>query len=552
MAHLMKFYLLQWEVMKVKFLINSNILGIWLGSFKNNPDIYSGIRFTNHPIKCLGIYIGTDYKACEDLNWGIKLKEIEDLTLQWRKRKLTLQGKITVINNLLIPKMIYPMTVLYTPPEVTKRIENIIYVFLWEKCHRVKKTIVTQQNINGGLNMTDIQSKLYALKATWIPKFLNNRNRIANIVNMYLTSINLNMSLILRTTFRKSDSFDIIKKIPMFYQQIFISLNECKTIKPINNLSNFEFLTQPLWGNEYFKFKNKHLYYRNWIESNIIFIKDLFDKNGFFISEENLLIKLKNKQNWMTEYLTLKKIINKLAKHKFNTKQGQFIQTSACMKTNFWAKGNLIHPENIKTKEIYNILLSKKYEKPYVENMWEKRLTNEVNNINWAEVYTQNFKCLKYSKFTEFKFKIIHNVLPCGKQLCRWNNNYSGLCVYCGEVENITHLLYECSRIKNIWRVVSNCMKTNILLKHIIIGFQFNNENYVLQNKIICIVIISYAIYSVWCKCNINNKNYKNTDVKSNIKQQLSFYLEVFKSIFDNPRKEHLKCLGECILYHLI
>ena len=127
-----------------------------------------------------------------------------------------------MINNLLIAKMIYPMTVLYTPPEVTKRIESIIYTFLWEKCHRVKKTIVTQQNINGGLNMIDIHS----LKATWIPKFLNNRNRIANIVNMYLTSINLNMSLILRTTFRKSDSFDIIKKIPMFYQQIFISLNE--------------------------------------------------------------------------------------------------------------------------------------------------------------------------------------------------------------------------------------------------------------------------------------------------------------------------------------
>ena len=82
-------------------------------------------------------------------------------------------------------------------------------------------------------------------------------------------------------------------------------------------------------------------------------------------------------------------------------------------------------------------------------------------------MYTQNFKCLKYSKFTEFKFKIIHNVLPCRKQLCHLNNNYSELCVYCGEVENITHLLYECSRIRNIWRVVSNCMKTNILLKHI-------------------------------------------------------------------------------------
>ena len=180
-----------------------------------------------------------------------------------------------------------------------------------------------------------------------------------------------------------------------------------------------------------------------------------------------------------------------------------------------------------------------------------KDLGNEIN-INLAKVYAQNFKCLKYSKFTEFKFKIIYNILPCGNLLCNWNNNYSGLCVYCGEAENITHLLYECSRIKNIWRVVTNCMKTNILLKHVSLSIQFSIENYVLQTQNICIVIISYAIYSVWCKCNINNINYKNIDVKSNIKQQSSFYLEVFKSTFGNPRKEHLKCLEHCILYHLI
>ena len=148
-----------------------------------------------------------------------------------------------MINSLLIPKMFYPMTVLCMPPAVIKRIESIM----------VKKTIVTKQQIRGGggvgLNMIDIQSKLYTLKATWISKFLNSRNRIANIVNKYLTSINLNMSLILRTTFHKSDSFDIIKKILMFYQQIFISLNECKTINQINNLSDFEHLTQIILEN---------------------------------------------------------------------------------------------------------------------------------------------------------------------------------------------------------------------------------------------------------------------------------------------------------------
>ena len=95
-------------------------------------------------------------------------------------------------------------------------------------------------------------------------------------------------------------------------------------------------------------------------------------------------------------------------------------------------------------------------------------------------------------------------------------------------------------------------MKVNIKLKHIILGFQCNNNNYVLQNKFLCIVIISYAIYAIWCKCNMNNTSYKDVHIKSIINQQLSFYLEVFKSICDNPRKEHLKCLGDCILYHLV
>ena len=61
--------------------LNLKCKEICLGSFKNNPDIYSGIAFTNHTVKCLRIYIGTDYKAYENLNWDKKLKEIEDLTL---------------------------------------------------------------------------------------------------------------------------------------------------------------------------------------------------------------------------------------------------------------------------------------------------------------------------------------------------------------------------------------------------------------------------------------------------------------------------------------
>ena len=149
------------------------------------------------------------------------------------------------------------MTVLYTPMEVVKKLENIFFTFLWGKCHKIKKTTITQQYNYGGLNMVDMEAKMDALKVSWIPKLLSNDSKISNIVSMYLASIHFNIQVVLKTSFRTSDSFCAIKKLPKFYQQIFISLNRCKTIKPINKLSNFEFLIQPIWGNEYFKFKKK-------------------------------------------------------------------------------------------------------------------------------------------------------------------------------------------------------------------------------------------------------------------------------------------------------
>ena len=426
-----------------------------------------------------------------------------------------------------------------------------MYTFLWDKNHKVKKTVIIQEIMKGGLHMIDVVSKLHALKATWITKLLNKRNRLADAISGYLKLINLNLPFILTTSFRKSDAFEIITRIPKFYQQIFTSFNQCKSIEPITNLSNFSFLTQPIWGNEYFKFKNKLLYFKNWIEGDINFVKDLFDKNGCFISEQYLCNKLKNKHNWMTEYLTLKKIMKNSLRHTFDTGQSQFIQHSACFKTHFWAKRNLISLENIKSKDMYNILLIKKYEKPYVENMWQRQLCNETFTINWAAVYLQNFKSLKYPKFMEFKFKIIHNILPCGASLSKWNNAYSGLCGYCGETETTAHLLYNCPRIKCVWSIISNCMKLNVLLKHVILGIQLYNDNYVTQNKLLCVVLISYAIYSTWCKSNINNEDYKHVHVISNIKQQLVFYLELFRQILVNPRKEHFKCLINCVLFHL-
>ena len=85
--------------------------------------------------------------------------------------------------------------------------------------------------------------------------------------------------------------------IPQFYQDIWLSFYECKSISPMNELNNFNFLTCTIWGNSRLKFKNKCLFFKNWIESGIIFIKDLYDENGHCIDEKTLLDKLNFKVN---------------------------------------------------------------------------------------------------------------------------------------------------------------------------------------------------------------------------------------------------------------
>ena len=45
--------------------------------------------------------------------------------------------------------------------------------------------------------------------------------------------------------------------------------------------------------------------------------------------------------------------------------------------------------------------------------------------------------------------------------------------------------------------------------------------------------------------------DYKDVHVRSNIEQQFAFYLEVFRHILVNPKKEHFKCLINCVLFHL-
>ena len=73
--------------------------GILLGPLKDRYDKLHGARMTNSAVKILGIYIGHDVVECKEKNWIQRIQKMEKVLDSWRKRYLTLSGKVCIINS---------------------------------------------------------------------------------------------------------------------------------------------------------------------------------------------------------------------------------------------------------------------------------------------------------------------------------------------------------------------------------------------------------------------------------------------------------------------
>ena len=144
--------------------------GMWLGSWKNKTDTPFGFRWPRDPIKALGIFFSYDENKANDLNFAEKIRNLEKTLNTWKKRNLTLYGKINVVNTFGLSKLIYNASVPVIPEHLIKEIEKLIFDFFWDgKLAKIKKSPIIGEKKHGRLQMIDFNIMNEALKAAWIP-----------------------------------------------------------------------------------------------------------------------------------------------------------------------------------------------------------------------------------------------------------------------------------------------------------------------------------------------------------------------------------------------
>ena len=137
--------------------INTNKTeALWLGCWRSRKDKPFGFKWPQEPVCALGIHFSYDLKQANTLNFEEKVCSLEKTLNNWKKRKLTLIGKINIVKTLGLSKLIYCSSLPTVSKSLIDRINKIIFSFIWEgKPPKInKKTIIGEKHC-GGLKMID-------------------------------------------------------------------------------------------------------------------------------------------------------------------------------------------------------------------------------------------------------------------------------------------------------------------------------------------------------------------------------------------------------------
>ena len=482
--------------------------GIWVGGFKDNDPSMFNIKWTKESVRYLGIFIGHDTEECCRMNWDTKVDNLKKTLQIWKMRQLSLFGKVLIVKSFAISKIIYTASILIPHDDFIKRVNKIIYDFLFNNNCRIKRKTLSLDLEEGGIKMVDLEKKMLSLQAAWASRLLTYNGRWSDIFKHYSGKLNLSWKYLLKLKFTSVEMFPFIKCLPPFYQQVLVATNKCKK-QVHDHLSFYSLLSDTIWGNPAFQFKNKTLFFTNWIESGFLYVRDLCI-NGKFITEDHVLTVLQYKHNWISEYVTLSKIFKRKI-NKFNSTVTPYINTEKVPIE--LVKGN----KSRKPRYFYNLLMQEKKIYPISQKFWNLKFQGSASQINWISVYKTKIKQMLLPKIAEFNFKLLHMILPCGYLLSKWNRNINTFCNLCPDSRHtVEHMLWFCQPVSKLWKVVGIATRIDIKWDMLVIRSMGRDTDLLFS-------MINYSVFKSWTRNNVM-LNFEN--LAKFIKQELLFYKE--------------------------
>ena len=241
-----------------------------------------------------------------------------------------------------------------------------------------------------------------------------------------------------------------------------------------------------IWHNKYIIIGNKSVFIRKLYENDLLFIDDIVDKNGHFISYATLINKF-GKHIDQFYYTCLKSSIpHKWCKLLYK----KFIHVNPHEETLYLT----IHKDHkpiqlVKSRQIYWMLHNRKIIIPNCIKRWHEMYDITFSEQKWKQIFTLSQNLSDNTKLIEFQFKIIHRVYASDSYVSNFDQSVNSDCKSCNVKNNIQHLFADCVNVKSFWLdfadFISNIEEKDIVLTSIDIIFGVTDVKEYILNYLI-------------------------------------------------------------------
>ena len=402
-----------------------------IGVNHNNPSVNThGIEYVKN-MEILGITFNQNNNDITTLNIVDKLPHIEKEIIQWKRRHLTLMGKITVIKSLLLSKLVHIFIALPNPTKnIISRVETMFFNFIWnDKKDRIKRTKLIQQKCCDGLNMTDLLGFIQSMKITWIERLYNSSHAWLSIAEIpSLGDIRL---------YGQSKLSSIKHNIhnPFWRDVLDAWIKFCTLYKPNSD----QIITEPLWFTNVSKFKNSII--KSWYRKGIRLVADLINnETGTFYSKQEIESIYNVKMTFLCYTSLIRSLPSIVKTTNYKLKRYHPILPY---------KVGLIHGKTKLSRVAYRefqTALIPKYSQTQakLEQKW-------IRDIGCFHLGSMSDVCsvTKNTYIQTFHFRIINRIIATKRYLHIVGRSDNNRCTFCSNsVETIFHLFWDCEHTK--------------------------------------------------------------------------------------------------------
>jgi exonuclease III len=396
-----------------------------------------GLTWMHNKVETLGITITGKEIDHYHFNFKPRIIKIKNMLNTWKLRDLSIKGRVTIINHLIIPMILYPCSMLFVSKEVIQEIKSLITTFIWKNSTaKIAYNNIIQPIENGGLKLIDIESKIIASQLSWIPRIIENKTK--NWAKHIMNTLKTNN---LEDYFNENRSK--FKGVSQFYECIH---KEWLKLIDKKDYDKHFIMEETIWNNKYIQIDNKPVNWHRWKEKGIIKIKDLIDEDKkSFLSHDDLKLKYGLRSNFLEREMLIDAIpkdwkdLIKHEKYSIPSDDHKIIQDLKKLK--------------FKSKDIYKLKIRSKYSPPGCIDKWKRDfpLLKEMDEEFWCQIFKNVFQYCRETKLQSLEYNLIYRIIPCNKKLCEWKIKNNVQCNYCEKEDNILHFLLQCERVNKFW-----------------------------------------------------------------------------------------------------